>query len=46
MTMGADGEEIVPPEKEVDYVIVPQADSSSEPAVRPGNIGRFIVMVR
>ncbi len=46
MTIDADREGIVLPDKDVDFVVVPQVDGSSEPAVIPGNVGRFVVLVR
>ena len=46
MTIDGDGGSLVPPDTEIDFLILPRPDASSEQAPCPTNIGRYTILVR
>ena len=46
MTIDGDGGSLVPPDADIDFLILPRPDTSSEQALCPTNIGRYIVFVQ
>ncbi len=46
ISMDAQGGAIVPPQEDIDFLILPQPDASSEEAVCRGDVGRYVVLVR
>ena len=46
MTIDGDGGSLAPPDADIDFLVMPRPDGSSEQAPCPTNIGRYIVLVR
>ena len=46
MTIDEEGGALAPPDADIDFLILPQPDNSSEQATCPTNIGRYTVFVR
>ena len=46
MTVDREGGALVPPDSDIDFLILPQPDTSSDQAPCPTNIGRYTVLVR
>ena len=46
MTIGGDGGSLAPPDTAIDFLILPRPDTSSEQALCPTDIGRYIILVR